>query len=60
MDWLAYPLGDLFTWTFGILEFLENWPNNIFIITGFLGLIYWLREQSKYNKEAAANPNQLK
>lgn len=60
MDWLAYPLGELFTWSFGILELLQNYPNDLFLLTGFGGLIYWLREQSRYNKAAAANPNQLK
>ncbi|MFZ5551958.1 MAG: hypothetical protein ACOZCO_02490 [Bacteroidota bacterium] len=63
MDWIAYPLGDLFLWTFGILEFFGNMavnPNVIFIVIGFLGLFYWLNEQRKYNKAAAENPNQLK
>jgi len=60
MDALVYSLGDFFTWTFGILESLENLPNIAFILLGFFGLFYWLRQQGKYNKQAAANPNQLK
>ena len=60
MDWLVYPLGDLFAWSFGILEYFQNLPNDIFLVGGFFGLFYWLRLQSNYNKAAAANPNQIK
>lgn len=71
MDWLAYALGDLFVWTFenllvpfGDLGNSENlWfisPNFLFVILGFLGLGLWLSIQSKYNKAAANDPNQLK
>lgn len=60
MYYLLKPIEDLFVWSFGILEGLGNFPNNAFIITGFGLLGYWLYLQSKYNKEAANNPNQLK
>lgn len=60
MDWLVYPLGDLLTWSFGILEFLGNGPNDLFLLMGFGGMFYWLYLQGKFNKEAAANPNQIK
>lgn len=46
--------------TFGILEDLRNLPNMLFIGCGFMGLIYWLRMQQSYNKEAADNPGQIK
>lgn len=60
MDWLVYPIGDLCIWSFGFLEKLENLPNDLFLLTGFAGMFYWLWLQGKYNKEAAANPNQIK
>lgn len=60
MYYLLKPLEDLFLWSFGILESLENLPNNIFIVLGFVMLGYWLYLQGKFNKEAAANPNQIK
>lgn len=60
MYYLLKPIEDLFVWSFGILESLQNMPNIAFIILGFVMLGYWLMLQSKYNKEAAANPDQLK
>jgi len=46
---LAYALGDLFQWTFGILIALDNWPNYLFIVMGIAGIAYWLNLQRKYN-----------
>lgn len=60
MDYLFMPLAKFFQWTFGILETLANTPNNIFIVGGFVGLIYWCWIQGKYNKQAANTPGQLK
>ena len=60
MDWLVYPLGDFFVWTFGVLEKLGNLPNDLFLLLGFAGMFYWLWLQGKYNKEAANNPKQIK
>ena len=48
---LAYSLGDLFQWTFGILTALGNIPNYTFIVLGFFGLFYWLNLQKKYSRE---------
>ncbi len=60
MDYIWIPIANFFQWTFGILESLNMTPNNIFLIGGFVGLIYWCMRQGRYNKEAANNPNQLK
>jgi hypothetical protein len=60
MYYLLKPLEDLFVWSFGILENLGNLPNNAFIVLGFVLMFYWLYLQGKFNKEAAANPNQIK
>lgn len=60
MDWLVYPIGDFLVWSFGILEVLDNLPNNIFIIIGFILMFVWLKMQAGFNKEAANNPSQLK
>ncbi len=64
MDYLAYPLGDLITWTFDNLlvpvgELGIN-PNVIFLLMGFAGMFLWLKMQSKYNKEAETNADQIK
>lgn len=60
MYYLLKPIEDLFLWSFGILESLGNLPNNLFIVTGFVLMGYWLFLQGKYNKEAANNSNQIK
>lgn len=60
MYYLLKPIEDLFLWSFGILENLGNLPNKVFILIGFCLLFFWLRLQGKYNKEAAANPTQIK
>ncbi|MCB9360562.1 MAG: hypothetical protein H6587_08250 [Flavobacteriales bacterium] len=47
-----YWLGDISYAFFGVFEKLENLPNYIFIVLGFVGLLYWLNLQKKYNKKA--------
>jgi hypothetical protein len=51
MTELAYSLGDLFQWTFGILIALGNIPNYLIIVLGFVGLFYWLNLQKKYSRD---------
>ncbi len=58
MQYIVEPIAALIKWTFdnllvpiGDLTGLMN-PNTIFTILGGLGLLYWLRMQSKYNKKA--------
>lgn len=60
MDWLASLLESLFTWTFGILQIAENIPWIIFTVVIIMGLLYWLMWQQKYNRQADADPNQIK
>ncbi len=71
MDWLAYPLGNLIVWIFdnllvpfGELSNSDNFwfisPNFLILVIGFLGLFIWLSLQSKYNKQAEEDPNQIK
>ena len=45
---LAYNLGDVFQWTFKILEMLGNLPNYLFIVIGFVGFGFWMMKQSQY------------
>jgi hypothetical protein len=53
MDALIYLLRDFFVFLFeNTLEPLGNLPNLAFIVLLFGGLIYWLKWQGKYNKEA--------
>ena len=49
---ICVAIGEFFRWTFGILEAGENIVNWAFIVLGFLGMIYWLMLQARYNKEA--------
>lgn len=51
----VYALGDFFQWTFKILPAMGDLPNNIFILIGFGLFFYWIKEQSRYNKEAEKN-----
>ena len=61
MEWLTTPLAEFITWSFDtLLVPLQNTPNNIFIVLGFVGLLFWLKTQSKLSKKAANDPNQLK
>jgi len=61
MEWLTTPLADLLVWTFEtFLEPAGNLPNTLFTLLGFGGLFYWLNLQSKYNKKAEQESNQLK
>lgn len=61
MDALVFTLRDFFVWLFeNTLEPLGNIPNYTFFILLGLGLLYWLKMQSKYNAEAEADPNQIK
>ena len=66
MDWLAYPLADGIVWTFdNVLVPLGDsgrfgLPNTMITLLGFGGICFWLYRQNKYNKAAAADPDQLK
>jgi hypothetical protein len=60
MQDIVIPIGDFLVWSFGLLEWLRDTPNMIFVVLGFVGLAIWLRMQIKFNKEAANNPNQIK
>lgn len=52
---LVYPLAEFVDWSFGLLEFLGNWPNIAIVLVGCVGVLYWLMLQRKFNKEAALN-----
>lgn len=61
MDWLVYPIRDLLVWVFtNLLEPIGNNLNNLFVILCFVGIGVWVRYQAKYNREAEADPNQIK
>lgn len=61
MEWLTDPLAKFIVWSFDtFLVPLQNMPNTAFIILGFVGLLYWLRIQSKLNAKAAQDPDQIK
>ena len=46
----VYKLGDLFQWSFGFFEFVQNYFNNLLILLGFFGFGYWMNIQNKLNK----------
>jgi len=49
---IVYPLGEFLQWTFGILEFLGNFPNTLMTIGGFVGFGLWLMLQRKFDAKA--------
>lgn len=44
-----FLLGDVFQWTFQIFEIIGNAFNYLLIITGFVGFIYWMNIQRRFN-----------
>ncbi|MEX1001434.1 MAG: hypothetical protein WDZ35_04900 [Crocinitomicaceae bacterium] len=58
---IFYGIGDAMYWLFiNTLEPLADAPWRIVMVLGFLGFGYWMYRQAQYNKEAAADPNQIK
>jgi hypothetical protein len=52
---------DICYWTFqNTLEPLGDMPWTIVLIFGFVAFAYWMKRQMDYNKQAAADPNQIK
>ena len=51
----VYLLGDIFEYTFQILDVLGNGPNYIYAVLLFLGVVYWLNWQRKLSAEARKN-----
>ena len=49
---IVYPLGEFLQWTFGIVELLDNLPNTLLTIGGFVGIGLWLVLQRKYDAKA--------
>ncbi len=47
-----YQLGDLFQWAFGFFEFIQNYFNNLLLVTGFFGFGYWMYTQNNLSKKA--------
>jgi hypothetical protein len=48
----VYKLGDLFQWSFGFFEFIQNYFNTLLILLGFFGFGYWMNIQNKLSKKA--------
>ena len=48
----VYKLGDLFQWSFGFFEFIQNYFNNLRIILGFFGFGDGMNIQNKLSKKA--------
>jgi len=44
-----------FEWVFSLMEGPNRIVNIMFILIGAAGVIYWLSQQTKYNKEAEKN-----
>ena len=56
-----YAIGDVCYWLFiNTLESLGNLPWIIFMWIGFILFGYWMKRQMDYNKQAEADPNQIK
>ncbi|MFZ1694782.1 MAG: hypothetical protein WAT74_16405 [Flavobacteriales bacterium] len=55
MQDFAFALGHFLEWSFKILEKMGWLPVTLTSITLFLGIVYWLNLQGKYNRRAKAN-----
>ena len=56
-------MGDGLYWLFeNTLEPMSDgdWIWRIVLIFGFVAFAYWMKRQADYNKQAEADPNQLK
>ena len=52
---------DICYWAFeNTLEPMGDMPWTIVLIFGFVAFAYWMKRQMDYNKQAEADPNQLK
>ena len=60
VNWIA----DLLVWSFDniLIPIAHLWknPSDLILLLGFVGLFIWLKMQGDFNKEAAANPDQIK
>ncbi|MGY6562915.1 MAG: hypothetical protein ACXITV_12505 [Luteibaculaceae bacterium] len=52
MQDIVLPLGEFIVKALSILEKMENWPNVLVIILGFVGTFYWLKVQKDYTDKA--------
>ncbi|MBP9151348.1 MAG: hypothetical protein KBF73_03615 [Flavobacteriales bacterium] len=49
------PIGDLFLWTFGLLEAGENYVNYLLIIIIASALVYWTVKLAGFQKDELMN-----
>jgi hypothetical protein len=49
---LMHHLQDCFYWSFRMMDGPNRNINILFIVIGFIGAIYWLIRQFKYNQKA--------
>ncbi len=58
---IFWAIGDfLYGFPFEFYDWVGNKFNYSCIVLGFVGLIYWLRLQNKFDKEAQNNTNKLR
>ena len=56
----VWSFGNMLEGMLSLYDVIENNVNYLVIGFGFIGFIYWMVKQSKFNKEAESNSNQLK
>lgn len=52
---IMQPIDDFFMWTFGFLEWGEDYVNWILIITIALALVYWTIKLAGFQKDEVPN-----
>ena len=52
-------ISDFFSWCFISFEVMGNAFNDALLGLAFVGIAYWMYRQTKYNKIADNDPNQL-
>ncbi|MBM3164497.1 MAG: hypothetical protein FJZ80_03450 [Bacteroidetes bacterium] len=49
---IVYAVGDLFTVLFVFFEVIQNYFNDLLLLTGFVGFAYWMYVQHNFSKKA--------
>lgn len=57
---LVWKFGELLEWCLSPLDNIGNSFNYAVIVLGFIGFFIWMAKQSKFNKEAESNSDQIK
>lgn len=55
MQEISFAIGHFLEWTFKVLSAMGWMPVTLISIVLFLGMVYWLNLQGKYNRRAKSS-----